>query len=577
VANFGDVSILDMRTRKVRSRLSDLEGLPGLMRFADGDRAIDVEIADTTGPNPAESYLMRWDAGSGRRLRRDFQLSRYPALAHVTADGRRMVVSGEDGTTIRDASGRRILRRFPEGFRGQDHWTALSPDGRTLAAGGFDGSLHLMDLRTGVVRAASGRHNAPVNRGIVFTPDGRRVITPGDDGNIIVWDVRSAAAVETLSGHAGAVRALAVSRDGTTLYSGGADGNVLLWDLTGRRRIGRPFDAGSPNDGFPRYAMSSDGRLLAHGQRNGRVTITDLRTLAPVRSFPVITPPLPVDPDSGLEVRPINGMRFLPGGHELVVGGGGGFLAIVDADSGRVLKRLTGQTGWMYTPGITDDGRVMVTGNSDKSVYLWSLPAGRPLGAPLIFKGYPQDAQVSPDGRWLVVAPENGVVEIYDAHTRKLVHRVTDHQGIFFARFSPDGRLLAVGDTQGRTQVWAVGSWKPVTRSFAGLNGTAELAAISPDNRILAAGATDGAVRLWDIRTQQPIGGALPGLPQIEVIPLFTPDGSGLIAAYNTGRAYLWDIREQSLIRHACAVAGRQLTRAEWEQALPGRDYDPAC
>ena len=44
-----------------------------------------------------------------------------------------------------------------------------------------------------------------------------------------------------------------------------------------------------------------------------------------------------------------------------------------------------------------------------------------------------------------------------------------------------------------------------------------------------------------------------------------------------TGDAYLWDIRPESLIRHACGIAGRQLTRAEWDKLLPGRDYDPAC
>ena len=86
-----------------------------------------------------------------------------------------------------------------------------------------------------------------------------------------------------------------------------------------------------------------------------------------------------------------------------------------------------------------------------------------------------------------------------------------------------------------------------------------------------------GAVQLWDIRSGQALGAPLPGVPSSGVIPAFTPDGGHLVAAYASGRAYVWDIRPASVARHACAVAGRRLTRAEWEEFLPGRDYDPAC
>jgi hypothetical protein len=51
----------------------------------------------------------------------------------------------------------------------------------------------------------------------------------------------------------------------------------------------------------------------------------------------------------------------------------------------------------------------------------------------------------------------------------------------------------------------------------------------------------------------------------------------GPVEASIDGRAYLSDIRPASLARHACEVAGRRLTRAEWDEFLPGRAYDPAC
>ena len=116
-----------------------------------------------------------------------------------------------------------------------------------------------------------------------------------------------------------------------------------------------------------------------------------------------------------------------------------------------------------------------------------------------------------------------------------------------------------------------------MTRPFAGRTGQVSEGQISPDGRTLATGSTDGTIRLWDMKTQQPIGAPLPGHPGEEVIPIWTPDGRRLLAAYDSGRAFLWDIREPSLIRQACRVAGRRLTRTEWEEFVPGRDYDPAC
>ena len=80
--------------------------------------------------------------------------------------------------------------------------------------------------------------------------------------------------------------------------------------------------------------------------------------------------------------------------------------------------------------------------------------------------------------------------------------------------------------------------------------------AMSPDGRILATGGREGTVRLFDTATGQALGGPLQGVPNRTLEPRFTPS---------------------SWARHPCAVAGRNLTRAEWNEVLPGRPYAPAC
>ena len=56
----------------------------------------------------------------------------------------------------------------------------------------------------------------------------------------------------------------------------------------------------------------------------------------------------------------------------------------------------------------------------------------------------------------------------------------------------------------------------------------------------------------------------------------FVGGGSRVVVVHRDG-GYVWDLRPSSWERHACAVAGRTLTRAEWENTLPQREYAPAC
>jgi WD40 repeat protein/DNA-binding SARP family transcriptional activator len=571
--------ILDATTHRVQAHLqigSDRFGrLVYGLRFSPDGRTLYAAVALT--PNRG-TLLLRLDGHTGRRLSGELR-DRDVAfgMLMLSRNGRGLVTtnSAATETVVRDARTLRALRRVPV----SGSHAALSPDDRTMLVGGADGSVRFADLVTGEVRTANDRHDDVVERGI-FSADGRFAITAAKDGRIIVWDVRRAAAGEVLEGHKGRITALAISRDSSTLYSSALDGKVLVWDLAGTRRLGRPFKVGLDRFGeLPRYALSPDGRILAVGRPDGTVGLFDAGTLRPISRFPVV-------PGKGASVV---GMGWVPGGRLIVVGGDDGFLALVDPLRGRIVKRLyghragarTGNLHGVFTPGISADGRMMVTGADDSTVRTWALPSGRPIGTPLKLP-FVGDVSMSPDGTTIAVTVPEGTrdpgVRIFDATTHRRLADLSEDESVWdLVRFTPDGRFLVGGSWKGWVRLWSTQTWKPATRILRGHAGAVLWESMSPNGRTLATGGADGTVRLWDLPTQRPIGAPLPGLPGRGTVAQFTPDGKSLFAITDAGRAYRWDVRPSSWERHACAVAGRPLTRSEWRDALPDRDYAPEC
>jgi WD40 repeat protein len=358
---------------------------------------------------------------------------------------------------------------------------------------------------------------------------------------------------------------------------------VMIWDLVGRQRLGRRFRAGPGVSVL--YALSSDGRLLAQAEDDGTISIVDMRTLTPRPRFAVVRA-RGVRGAGGIE-----GIAFVPGSHLLVVGGTDGTVALADADRGVTIKRLAGHRAQyrsrstvtanaIRTPSVTADGSLLATASRDGVVRLWSLPDGRPHGVPLRLRFGNADAQLSPDGRWLSVVPlrRDGVqdrLEVWDVRRHRRVSTYRPAGGVSHGRFSPDGRFLAVTDLNGGVGILSTATWRPVKAlPAADADGWV---AFTRDGGTLAVGSDDGTVRLWDVRSGQELGAPLPGVAHTAAVPMFTPGDTHVIAALATGRAYRWDIRPASLVRQACKIAGRRLTRAEWDEFLPGTPYSPAC
>lgn len=132
---------------------------------------------------------------------------------------------------------------------------AVSPDGKWVAAGRSDHTIHVFETK-GWKPGSAGkpaqilRGHRQIVRDLSFSPDSRLIASAAGAGNrpgeATLWDFVSGKELLTLPGHPDEVTAVAFRPDGLELATDGMRGHVLLWDLGAWKTSGMPPVSGKP-------------------------------------------------------------------------------------------------------------------------------------------------------------------------------------------------------------------------------------------------------------------------------------------------------------------------------------------
>jgi WD40 repeat protein/DNA-binding SARP family transcriptional activator/energy-coupling factor transporter ATP-binding protein EcfA2 len=499
----------------------------------------------------------------------------FVATVRYSPDGRLLFVSGgrrgQDLTLEYDARTLRLLRTFRAGG-----FLAVAPDGRSAAVGTLEGQVTFLDV-AGRRPAVTEQQDSSV-QGIGFSPDGRTLVTVGDGRDVVVWDARSHTVRESLAGHSGRVFGPAFSPDGRTLYTSGLDGSIIAWDVGGARRLARPYavvhgpvPGDAPDAAFLARAIAPDDRSFAIGTLAGKVDVFDTKTLRVTRSLQVLPPG-----------REVTGLAYSPDGRRIAVGGSTGTPLVVDPISGRTIMRLpTPRFG--AVSGLAFHGQLVAVAAEDGTVALADARTGRLVRQLLVSRSTPQDVHgaadvdFSPGGRRIAASGGDGFASVWDvASGRRIWRSRADRWFATSVRYSPGGRLVAVGTGQkGDVVFFDAATGRRAGAPLRASAGYVTAVSFAPDSRTVATSGTDSTTRLWDVTARKQIGTEFRG--RRWAASTFFADGRRLLVADASGTGVVWDVAPDDLARRACAIAGRNLTRDEWQTFLPKRPYAPTC
>ncbi|MGH9401274.1 MAG: hypothetical protein ACRD2P_04110 [Terriglobia bacterium] len=157
---------------------------------------------------------------------------------------------------------------------------AVSPDGKTIALGARDGMISLWDANSGGNKCSWKTHFRQTDF-VAFSYNGKRLAAAGENNSAQIWDSSCSGSGEvesskqlraTLSGHSGAVTAVAFSKDGTLVATGSLDGTAKVWDV-GPPGNPKELYSFSHESGILYVDLSPDSGLLAATSANGYVRI----------------------------------------------------------------------------------------------------------------------------------------------------------------------------------------------------------------------------------------------------------------------------------------------------------------